>query len=158
MAHVAQPDVLEQRRKVVEAAKERADRTIAALSPDTETYRIVTLAARVGYALAKEEDGAGSLCPPEQPQHVYCALLAAKRFPLPPKRVLREEPDPCGGDVDWRWTGALEYRPNGGAKWNLLISDSNGRVFAPYPERIDLWHSLKHEPYREVPDNDNGDE
>lgn len=82
---------------------------------------------------------------------------AVSEFPLPPKRVLREEPDPCNGDVEWRWSGALEFRPYRGVEWVRLVSDQGfGRTFAPYPERIDLWHSLKHTPYREVPDN--GDE
>lgn len=112
-------------------------------------HRLVTLAARAAYALAKEEDGVGYT------DHVY-AQMAAERFPLPPKRVLREEPDPNGGDVFWRWNLHLEYRPWNGNVWVSLVSDANMRVFAPYPERIDLWHSLKHDPYREVPDN--GDE
>lgn len=84
-------------------------------------------------------------------------MAANGRFPLPPKRVLREEPDPKGAGVMWRWLGSsLEYS-SGDGRWFALVGSAGGdRVFAPYPERIDLWHSLKHNPYREVPDN--GDE
>lgn len=72
-------------------------------------------------------------------------------FPLPTRtrQVLREEPDPSGSLAEWRWNGRLEYRPNAGRSWFALGADEGeGRVFAPHPERIDLWHSLKHQPFR----------
>lgn len=84
---------------------------------------------------------------------------ARQIFPLPPKRVLREEPDPNGGEVLWRWNEWLEFMPNAIhnpaelKRWIRLTAPDCDRTFAPYPGRIDLWHSLKHNPYKEVPDN-----
>jgi hypothetical protein len=157
MTTVTQSESLEQRRRFLAEATERAWGKLNALSGDT---RLITLAARAGYALAKEEDGIGSI-PGHDPQHVYCARLAAETFPLPPKRVLREEPDPNKGEVWWRYTGlGLEFSPwkgQNGTQWiPLNRQGAYSRTFAATPERIDLWHSLKHEPFREVPDE--GDE
>jgi hypothetical protein len=82
------------------------------------------------------------------------ALSAEDRYPLPTRtrRVLREEPDPNGGDCDWRWNGGLEFRSyqNVMGQWHTItIRDgTSDRVFAPYPDRISLWYSLMREPYR----------
>lgn len=34
-------------------------------------------------------------------------MVARHRFPLPPKRVLREEPDPHQTGLRWRWNNGL---------------------------------------------------
>jgi hypothetical protein len=115
------------------------------------------LSIRAGYALAKMEDGAGSLLGNE-PQGIYCMRLANERFSPPPKRVLREETDPNGGEVLWRYRepSGLEYRRIERGRWLSLTGGEGSRVFAPFPERIRLWADLLANPYREVPDN--GDE
>lgn len=157
-------DVLVERRRLLAVAEDRANATLRRLaSPGDEdvSTRSLTLAARAGYALAKEEDGVGSVAGIE-PQHVYCARLAAERFPLPPKRVLREEPDPHGY-TGLRWgcddrAREIVVRWGSEAAWTKVADVPGGysNALRPTAERIDLWHSLKHNPYREVPDN--GDE
>jgi hypothetical protein len=139
------------RKLFVDDAMGRAQAKLTALKPHA-TERVLFLAARAGYALAKEEDGIRSNQGIEA-QTDYCARLAAKRFPLPPKRVPREEPDPHGY-MRWRWfeTG-LQYQWAGSRGWTSVAPSD---MWPPTPERIDLWHSLKHEPYKEVPD-DGGD-
>lgn len=101
----------------------------------------------------------GIVCTPEE----YRKQMAADAFPLPPKRVLREEPDPNAGEVLWRYgDDGLAYKPLRDSaaypsKWTSLTGGiDSGRVFAPYPARIRLWADLLANPYREVPDN--GDE
>jgi hypothetical protein len=83
--------------------------------------------------------------------NVTLAAHAWREFPLSPKRVLREEPDP---ERPWRWRFLEHLEVNMGmsrSAWGPVIEE--GVMVAPTPERNDLWHSLKHNPYREVPDN-----
>ena len=69
--------------------------------------------------------------------------VARIRFPLPPKRVLREEPDPNGAFLMWRFRNGHFESACGGADWNRHAS------VAPTPERVALWISLEMEPWRE---------
>jgi hypothetical protein len=82
-----------------------------------------------------------------------CERDAALRYPLPPKRVLREELDPNGGEVLWRHgEDGLAYKRVHEIRdvWASLTGGiDHGRVFTPYPERIRLWADLLANPYRE---------
>jgi hypothetical protein len=72
--------------------------------------------------------------------------IAREEFPLTPKRVLREERDP-NGLHSWKFEeGAFWIRPPFG-EWRKVGEEDHLT-----PAHVDLWHSLKHEPYREVPD------
>ena len=88
-----------------------------------------------------------------QSQHYNITPVANARriYPLPARtrKVLREEPDPMGADVQWRWANQrLEYQHEN--KWIALGYDEGPyRIFAPTGPRIDLWASLKRSPYRE---------
>ncbi len=85
------------------------------------------------------------------PEHTFAATLARKAFPLPPKEVLREEPDPMGYAHAWRcWNGVLQFQtsPATGGNW---MNATDG-VYAVSPERVRLWADLMDNPYTEVPD------
>lgn len=119
-------------------------------SPTDETnaiiHRLVIRVAREAHAACLDDFNRG------------VRILASEAYPLPPKRVLREEPDPESAIVRWRCSDrGIEYNNLvGGAGWQVLTQDGTVGKFAITGPRIDLWHSLKHNPYREVPDN--GDE
>jgi hypothetical protein len=128
------------------------------LSPSvvqTGVHRIVTLIAREVHAACLADMNVGGLCPPEDPD-VYRMRLAARAYPLPPRRVIREEPDPEGG-VFWKWDESatiLLYRYNVSG-WYRPGAPGQP-TFLPTPARVRLWTDLLANPYREVPDN--GDE
>jgi hypothetical protein len=107
---------------------------------DRAVRRIVYAAARVGFVR-------GLQAAQTEPSLQGVFEERAKReFPL---MFLREEPDPHGGDMDWRWLeGALQLRYGVDGVWRT----ASGAVAAhcePTAERVDLWHSLRHRPFQE---------
>jgi hypothetical protein len=117
-------------------------------------HRFAMLVAQMGYAHAVNEETGCRLIADAFGESTRAQ--AGRAFPLPPKRVLREEWDTSdGGDVKWRFApSGMQYQECGQGPW--LFPQHTNRDFAPYVARVNLWHSLMHNPYREVPDN--GDE
>lgn len=79
---------------------------------------------------------------------------AREAFPLPPRRVLREEPDPLyGASILWRWRGGvLEIRrPSSPVNTSWCSLMESGQSYPPLPDRITLWADLLANPYREEP-------
>lgn len=73
---------------------------------------------------------------------------ARECFPLT-RKVLRDEPDPNCPDVLWRWSGHFFEVKEGSDEWRSLPAMTK---FLPSEARVELWHSLKQQPYREEPE------
>ena len=123
--------------EVVESLGARTDRERDAI------HRHTMLVAREGYM-------AGQMHGPDELGEESVRRGAALRFPLPPKKVLREEPDPDGCGWFYRWNpyngGGMQSRKDGEDVWRY------GIAYVPTPSRIALWVSLQAEPFKEVPD------
>jgi hypothetical protein len=117
---------------------------INAIMADVEVYGV--LMARRGYVSgAIHETSNGTFSYREMLDNV----AAPKAFPLPTRtrQVLREEPDPAMGGHLYRYRdGVYEVSSPEDGVWGTC-------THWPTPERVALWHSLKHNPYRteEVP-------
>jgi hypothetical protein len=85
-----------------------------------------------------------------EPWSVEAARL---RFPLPLRKVLREEPDPSYTHLFWRWNGdTLEFcRPLSPVNTGWQGLTASGDSYAPEPARIRLWADLLANPWREEP-------
>lgn len=110
------------------------------ISADAEVFGV--LKAREGYELGLRTGFSPGTAFDEH---------ARREFPLPSRgtrQVLRVEQDPESAVVTWRYAeGGLEYSGTSlGDQWRGF--GGGGGAFAPTSARIDLWHDLKHNPYR----------
>jgi hypothetical protein len=126
----------------------RASVLAATIMADVEVFGV--LKAREGY-IGGWDDSARS-------PHAIGTLEAA--YPLPPRirTVLREEPDPHGYAAYYAYdiqAREIIVRHERNGEWIkvTLLPDGFTNMLRPTAERIDLWASLKAEPYRteEVP-------
>ena len=113
------------------------------IHPDQEEAitRHTMLVAREAYRLGILDRG-GTI-----PSETRMTILARERFPLPPRKVLREEPDPHVPSHSYR------YSPFGGNIVHFLygLEQPSQCWPQPTPERAALWADLLANPWREEP-------
>jgi hypothetical protein len=119
-----------------EGTPEQDDKAEAAV------HRFAMLVAQAVYVSTRLED---------EPDQAWIEACAREVYPLPPKRVLREEPDPHGNNR-WRvFDNEVQWWSVVRGGWMTVGAHDSGPALTA--ERAILIADLLREPSREVPDN-----